>query len=85
MYFTKLLIHTVSLVICISTAVCLKKDTFYCEKSSPCVCVTANNDKIDLNGLNVSLTIATNTTLNYQPCPNSNSSADIVSVSIKSE
>lgn len=82
MYFKKLLIHTVVLVICISTVVGLKKDIFYCEKASPCVCVSVNNNNIDLNGLNVSLNIAANITLNYQPCPNSNSSADIVSVSI---
>lgn len=74
--------HSVILIVCITTVVCLKKDEYFCEKSSPCVCVSVNNDNIDLDGVNLNLNIATNISLNYQPCPNDELNPNIVAVSI---
>jgi len=81
MYYTQPLIHSVILVICVTIVVSLKKDEFYCQKASPCVCMSINNDGIDLNGVNVTLNITNNVTLYYQPCPN-NDTPDAVAVSI---
>jgi len=82
MYFKQLLIHLIIFIICINAVVCLKKDEFYCEKSSPCTCVSVNNDYIDLSGMNLTLNIMTNVTLNYQPCPSDEISPNVVAVSI---
>jgi hypothetical protein len=70
MYFNKLLIHGFFLAICVTTVVCMKKDEYYCQMSSPCVCVSVDNNNIDLAGINISVSVGTNLTLNYQPCPN---------------
>lgn len=70
MYFKHLSVNFLILAIFITTVVCLKKDQFYCEMSSPCVCVSANNEKIDLGGIKVTLNMTDNVTLNYIPCPN---------------
>lgn len=69
MYSKRSLIHGFFLAICVQTMVCLKKDEYYCQMSSPCVCVSVDNNNIDLAGINISLSIGTNLTLNYQPCP----------------
>lgn len=69
MYFNKLLIHGFFLALWITSVVCLKKDEYYCQMSSPCVCVSVDNNNIDLTGINMSLSIDTNLILNYQPCP----------------
>lgn len=61
--------HVLFFVICATAVVCLKKDQYFCELSSSCTCMTANdNNNIDLGGVNLTLTIADNQTLNYQPC-----------------
>lgn len=82
MYFQKLLIHSIFLLIFVKAVLCLKKDIFYCEQSSPCVCVSANNDKVDLYGINKVFNVTTNVTLYYQPCPNDELSPNEVAVSI---
>lgn len=80
MYFKEGFIRCVFMIFFITTVVSLKKDKFYCEMSSPCVCVTANNDKLDLASINNTLSISTNVTLYYQPCPD-NDAPDLVAVS----
>lgn len=87
MYSDRFSIRVVFLVVvfCASAAVCLKKDEFYCQMSSPCVCVSANNDRIDLNGVNVSLNVTTNVTLNYRPCPDDSLGPSMFAVSIRIE
>jgi len=61
--------HVLFFVVCATAVVCLKKDQYFCELSSSCTCMTANdNNNIDLGGVNLTLTIADNQTLNYQPC-----------------
>lgn len=70
MYFKQLTVNFLILMISLTTVVCLKKDKFYCEISSPCTCVSANNEKIDLGGIKVSMNMTDNVTLNYVPCPN---------------
>jgi len=82
MYFKQSLVHCAIVVISITAVVCLKKDKFYCEKSSPCVCISVNGDKIDLSGMNLTMNITTNVTLNYQPCPSNQSDLNTVAVSI---
>lgn len=69
MYSKQLLVHGFFLVICVTTVVCMKKDEYYCQKASPCVCVSVDNNNIDLAGINISLSIDINSTLYYQPCP----------------
>ncbi|XP_022165414.1 uncharacterized protein LOC111030297 [Myzus persicae] len=69
MHSEHLVTHVLLFVICATAVVCLKKDRFFCELSSSCMCITVNdNSNIDLGGLNLTLTIADNQTLNYQPC-----------------
>lgn len=70
MYFKQFFVNFFIFAIYLTTVVCLKKDKFYCEMSSPCTCVGANNEKIDLGGINVTINMTTNVTLNYLPCPN---------------
>lgn len=81
MYFKYFSIHCVFLVMCVSTVVCLKKDRFFCQQSSPCTCISANNDIINLSGINITLNIATNILLNYKPCPNDEPNPNIAAVS----
>lgn len=82
MYFKKLFIHSIVLVICITSIACLKKDEYYCQMSSACTCVNVNNYNIDLNGMNKTMNITTNVTLNYQPCPDDKQNPNLVAVSI---
>lgn len=83
MYFKLLSVNFLILAISLTTVVCLKKDKFYCEMSSPCTCVGANNEKIDLGGINVTMNMTANVTLNYLPCPNDQLSPTIaVSIQI---
>ncbi|XP_050533874.1 uncharacterized protein LOC126901463 [Daktulosphaira vitifoliae] len=61
----------------------LKKDKFYCEMASPCICVSANNDKVDLSNITVPLNLTNNVTLIYQPCPDEEQNPNIYAVSIE--
>jgi hypothetical protein len=80
MHSQQLLTHVLFFVICATAVVCLKKDGFYCQLSPPCTCITINDDRnINLDGINLTLNITNNQTLNYQPCLN-NGSGIIVSI-----
>lgn len=69
MYFKPSLVHTIFSAICITTVVCLKKDEYYCEKSSPCICISIQGNSIDLTGVNLTYNITTDAMLTYEPCP----------------
>jgi len=80
MHSQQLLTHVLFFVICATAVVCLKKDGFYCQLSPPCTCITINDDRnINLDGINLTLNITNDQTLNYQPCLN-NGSGIIVSI-----
>ncbi|VVC34879.1 Mannose-6-phosphate receptor binding domain,Autophagy-related protein 27 [Cinara cedri] len=80
MYFKRLLIYSIFLIIYITTVVCLKKDEYYCEKSSPCVCISIQDNNIDLTGVSLTLGLATNVSLNYQPCPVDGTSSNAIQI-----
>lgn len=83
MYFKLLLIYgVVSVIIRTATVAGMKKDKYECQKSSPCTCVSANNINIDLADMKVNLSLATNVTLNYQPCPDNENNSTSATVSI---
>lgn len=69
MYFKPLLVHSIFSAICISSVFCLKKDEYYCEKSSPCICISIQGNNIDLTGVSLTLNLTTDVMLKYQPCP----------------
>jgi len=81
MHSEQLLIRVLFFVICATAVVCLKKDGFYCQLSPPCTCITINDDRnINLDGINLTLSITNNQTLNYQPCLDNGSGIVIKSV-----
>ncbi|XP_050437197.1 uncharacterized protein LOC126843610 [Adelges cooleyi] len=83
MYFSSPFNRVVWLSCVVVSAMALKnKDKFYCEMASPCVCVSVDNSRVDLGGINISLNLSTDVTLNYKPCPDDVQNPDTTAIKI---